>query len=140
MDIRRIDDKFAVSPQITPADVEKLAGEGFTTIICNRPDSEEAGQPTSVAIAKAAKQAGLDFHLIAVSGGAFPDNAVARFRGVRQAADGPVLAYCRTGTRSMTLETLANPENRSIDERLTRAEEAGYDLSSLRERLVYENN
>ncbi|MBS7670856.1 TIGR01244 family sulfur transferase [Croceicoccus gelatinilyticus] len=140
MEIRRIDDQFAVSPQITPADVEKIADEGFTTIICNRPDSEEAGQPTSVAIAKAAKQAGLDFHLIAVSGGAFPETAVARFRGVRQAAEGPVLAYCRTGTRSMTLETLANPEDRSIEDRLSRAEGAGYDLSSLRERLVYEDN
>lgn len=140
MDIRRIDDRFAVSPQITPADVERLADEGFTTIICNRPDSEEAGQPTSVAIAKAAKQAGLDFHLIAVSGGAFPETAVARFRGVRQAADGPVLAYCRTGTRSITLETLANPENRSIDDRLSRAAAAGYDLSALRETLVCEEN
>ncbi|WP_144096220.1 TIGR01244 family sulfur transferase [Croceicoccus sediminis] len=139
MEIRRIDDRFAVSPQIAPDDVAEIAREGFTTIICNRPDSEEAGQPTSVAIAKAAKRAGLDFHLIAVSGGAFPETAVARFRGVRQAANGPVLAYCRTGTRSITLETLANPEDRSIDDRLSRAASAGYDLSAMRDALVCEN-
>lgn len=135
MDIRDVSPGFSVSPQIAIADIPALADKGFTCLICNRPDGEEEGQPTIADTRAAAEAAGLAFHHIPVAGGAFPDAAIAAFRAVRVGSDGPVLAYCRTGTRSITLETLANPENIDAAERLSRAAVAGYDLSGISEKL-----
>lgn len=136
MEIRRVDAGFAVAPQLQADDMKRVADEGFTTVICNRPDGEEPGQPAMADIEEAAGAAGLAFYFIPVSGGEFPDSAVSAFRNVRQRASGPVLAFCRTGTRSITLETLANPESRSAEDRLSRAAAAGYDLRALAESLA----
>ncbi|MCR2835292.1 TIGR01244 family sulfur transferase [Parerythrobacter lacustris] len=135
MTIAIVTESFAVSPQIRPGDMQELAGAGYRTVICNRPDGEEPGQPTVAAIREAAEAAGLAFHHIPVAGGAFPEPAIRSFADVRAAADGKVLAYCRTGTRSITLDALANVENLGIGERIEAAQRAGYDLSALRERL-----
>ena len=132
MEIRPVSDGFAVSPQIAISDIPTLAERGFVCLICNRPDAEEDGQPGIEATREAAQAAGLAFHHIPVSGGAFPEEAITAFRAVRKASEGPVLAYCRSGTRSITLETLANPDGIDAAERLNRAAAAGYDLSSLR--------
>ena len=135
MDIRQLSQGFAVAPQIAPSDFAALADQGFVTVICNRPDGEEPGQPGVEAMREAAQASGIAFHHIPVSGGAFPDAAIAAFGAVRRGTDGPVLAYCRTGTRSITLDTLANPEGIDPQERLNRAAAAGYDLTGLREKL-----
>ncbi|AXK41012.1 TIGR01244 family sulfur transferase [Erythrobacter aureus] len=135
MDIREVSPGFAVAPQIQLADMHALKERGFATLICNRPDGEEETQPSVDAMREAAQAAGIAFHHIPVSGGAFPDAAVAAFRAVRRGTDGPVLAYCRTGTRSITLETLANPDGIDRDKRLKRAASAGYDLGTLRDTL-----
>ncbi|MFZ1742553.1 MAG: TIGR01244 family sulfur transferase [Pontixanthobacter sp.] len=135
MEIRTVSDRFAVSPQIGPDDVAALADAGFTAIICNRPDSEEGGQPAANNIRTAAEAAGIAFHHLPVSGGEFPDQVVAKFRALRQTPAAKVLAYCRTGTRSITLDTLANPDGLKASIRLEQAKAAGYDLSALADSL-----
>jgi uncharacterized protein (TIGR01244 family) len=135
MDIREVSPGFAVAPQMRPADMRAVKERGFAALICNRPDGEEEAQPSVDAMREAAQAAGIAFHHIPVSGGAFPDAAIAAFRAVRRGTDGPVLAYCRTGTRSITLETLANPDGIDRDKRLKRAASAGYDLGTLRDQL-----
>jgi len=133
--LANVSETFAVSPQLEPSDMRGLADAGFRTVICNRPDSEEPSQPTVAAIREAAEAAGLAFHHIPVSGGEFPPVAIKAFAKVREEADGKVLAFCRTGTRSITLDALANVENETADARNERAQRAGYDLSGLRDRL-----
>lgn len=135
MDIRDVAPGFAVAPQLAPSALCELVERGFTGLICNRPDGEEKGQPSVDEMREAAQAAGLAFHHIPVSGGVFPDAAIAAFRAVRRGSEGPVLAYCRTGTRSITLETLANADDIEPSERLKRAAAAGYDLTGLREQL-----
>ena len=135
MKLAIVSDTFAVSPQLEPNDMRGLADAGFGTVICNRPDSEEPSQPTVASMRQAAEAAGLAFHHIPVSGGEFPPVAIKSFAKVREEADGKVLAFCRTGTRSITLDALANVEHVSAAERIERAERAGYDLSGLRDRL-----
>ncbi len=103
MKIRKINDKFAVAPQIQYKDMSKLAERGFTTVINNRPDGEEASQPTSVALAKAAKKAGLTYHYIPVRPGRATAEDKARFKEVIENSDGPVLAFCRSGARAHSL-------------------------------------
>ncbi len=136
MEIREVTPNFAVAPQMQPSDLATLAERGFVAIICNRPDGEEAGQPSIEEMRAAAEGSGLAFHHIPVSGGAFPDAAIAAFRSVRRGTEGPLLAFCRTGTRSITLDTLANPDDLDPSERLKRAAAAGYDLTNLSDKLI----
>lgn len=126
---------FAVSDQVMPGDVADLARQGFASIICSRPDGEEPGQPDADLVRAAAEAAGLSFHHIPVSGGVFPDEAVQAFGAARRSAGGKVLAYCRTGTRAVTLDALANVEGLPAQALIERARGAGYDLSPLRDRL-----
>ena len=135
MKIVKVSDSFAVSPQLEPGDMHALADAGVQTVICNRPDGEEPDQPSVASLRKAAEAAGLTFHHIPVSGGEFPAVAVKAFAKVREEADGKVLAFCRTGTRSITLDALANTEHETAGARIERAARAGYDLAALRNRL-----
>ena len=135
MEIRTVDQGFAVAPQFQPGEMQALADAGYVAVICNRPDGEEDGQPPIADMRAAAQDAGLAFHHIPVWGGQFPDGAIAAFRAVRMGTQGPLLAYCRTGTRSITLDTLANPAGLDADRLIERAAAAGYDLSQFRDRL-----
>ena len=107
MDVKRIDDRLGVSPQITAADVAALAADGFRAIVCNRPDGEGADQPSFEEIATAAKAAGLEARYIPVTSGMVRDEDAAAFGDALATLPGPVLAYCRTGTRSATLWSLS---------------------------------
>ena len=131
MDIRTIDETLSVAPQMLPEDVAALAAQGFTALVCNRPDGEEPGQPALGTMRDAAQAAGLAFHHIPVAGGLFPPAAVAAFGAIRRGTAGKVLAYCRTGTRAATLDALANIHGLTAAERIARAQAAGYDLSGL---------
>ena len=130
-----VSESFAVAPQLRPEDLKGLVDAGYKAIICNRPDAEEPDQPTAAAIREAADAVGASFHHIPVSGGQFPALAIQTFGKIREDADGKVLAFCRTGTRSIILDALANIENSSADERIERAKRAGYDLSVMRDQL-----
>ena len=135
MQVNKVNDRLSVAPQIQPDQVAALKAAGFDTVICNRPDGEEPGQPAVVAIEAACKAEGVGFHHIPVSGGTFPEAAVRDFGDAVSHRGGRVLAFCRTGTRSITLASLANPFDLSSTERLKQAAAAGYDLTCLIDRL-----
>jgi len=135
MDIRAVDAGIAVAPQLQPQDMAALAAQGYAAVMCNRPDGEEPDQPSVAEMRAAAVAAGLAFHHIPVSGGAFPEAAVAAFKAVRKGTPGKILAYCRTGTRCITLDTLSRAGENSADALIARAANAGYDLSAIRDRL-----
>ena len=135
MDARKIDPSLTVAYQIQPEDLPAIASAGFRAVVCNRPDGEEPGQPTVAEIKAAAEAEGLAFHHLPTSSGVFPAEVIDAFREVRQNAGGAVFAYCRTGTRCVTIDALANPDNKSADEIIRAAAQAGYDLSPLRDRI-----
>ncbi len=83
------------------------SASGFRSIICNRPDDEERGQPSAVAVAAAADALGLRFiHIPVVAGTIDEGDAAAMTRALAE-LPGPVLAYCRSGARSEQLATMA---------------------------------
>jgi uncharacterized protein (TIGR01244 family) len=107
MNIRKIDEQFSITGQITPAEVKGVADAGFHAILCARPDHEEPGQPTFAEVARAAEAAGLQIVHIPVSGG-LREGDIIRFNEAWRAMPKPVLAYCRSGARAGSLyQTLA---------------------------------
>src|SRR3546814_16010627 len=85
-----VSETFAFSPQLEPSDMQQIADAGFGTMICNRPDGEEPGQPTVSSVRDAAEAAGIAFHHIPVSGGEFPEVAIKASAKVREEAAGKV--------------------------------------------------
>ncbi|OBX18557.1 TIGR01244 family protein [Erythrobacter sp. QSSC1-22B] len=103
MQYTRISDRLAVGPQIEIEDLATLAQDGFTGIVNNRPDGEAQDQPMSRELAAEASRLGLAYWHIPVVLGATTDAETRDFAPALRDADGPVLAFCRTGNRSSTL-------------------------------------
>lgn len=136
MDPRTLSPQFAVSPQITPQDIPALKAQGYRAIIANRPDGEGADQPTFAEIEAAAHAARMQARYIPISGGMVGDDDVEAFRSALRAMPGPVLAYCRSGTRSATLWSLAQADDMPLPQILAATSTAGYDLSGVVRRIA----
>lgn len=136
MDPRTLSPQLAVSPQITPQDIPALKAQGYRAIIANRPDGEGADQPTFAEIEAAAHAAGMQARYIPISGGMVGDDDVEAFRSALRAMPGPVLAYCRSGTRSATLWSLAQADDMPLPQILAATSTAGYDLSGVVRRIA----
>lgn len=122
--------ELSVAPQLSLDDLHAAKAEGFRTILCNRPDHEEAGQPTIDALKAGAESLGLAFLALPFSGP--PSVEVIGQQGtlIEQSAK-PVLAYCRSGTRSITAWALSQRGQGKGPEIIAAAADAGYDLSGL---------
>ncbi len=107
MEHRPLTPDFAVAGQITPEQIAEIKAAGYRSVICNRPDDEQPGQPSVAAVRAAAEAAGLAFRHIPVSGGIFPPDAVAATAAALDELEGPIFAYCRSGARSTTLYSMA---------------------------------
>lgn len=129
-EFRRVTEQFSVAPQLSPEDLARAASLGFTLVINNRPDGEEAGQPSAAEMAAAARAAGLAYVHIPVRGAPSPDQVEDNYRAV-EAASGPVLAFCRSGTRSIVTWSLGQfqADEMSGAELVELGARAGYDLS-----------
>ena len=131
--IRRVDDSISVAPQIEAADIAAIKAAGFTAIVNNRPDDEQDGQPAGDTIRAAAEAAGLRYTAIPITHTGFSLPQVTAMVEVLERADGPVLAFCRSGTRSCNLWALAQARMGGHPAVLIeKGADAGYDLSGLR--------
>ena len=132
-------DTVQVSPQITLDQVAAAKAEGVTMIINNRPDGEDPSAPPSPDIAAAAQAAGLDYVAIPITHAGFSSpqvDAMIAALDKAEASGGKVLAYCRSGTRSTLLWSLAQARQGQNPAELTRiAANAGYDLTPVRPML-----
>lgn len=131
---RKIADDLSVCSFVSPDELPALAKQ-FGTIINNRPDSEEPGQPTSAELEAAARKLGLDYVHIPIVPGQMTDEKVAAFARAVSERPGAKLAFCRTGTRSASLWALSQAGKRSAADILAAAADAGYDLKALEPRL-----
>ena len=131
MMLNKIIDDYVVSDQISEEDVEKLKNAGFKTIFCNRPDNEEQNQITVESIRDKVIKSGLNFVHQPVIGGQISQNDIDQFSDYYDAAEKPIFAYCRTGTRSSMLWALSESGKRPIDEILKLTSSAGYNLTNL---------
>lgn len=102
--LKKLTDHVSVTGQLTPDDMQRVAEAGFKSVINNRPDFEGgADQPRSADIEKAALAAGLKYYYQPVNGANIQADDIDTFGSLLQTLPGPVLAFCRTGTRSGNL-------------------------------------
>lgn len=132
-DFRVLSPTMLASPQIGPADVVEAASQGVSLIINNRPDGESPDEPQGPEIEAAAREAGLDYLAIPIGSAGFGEPQVEAMQQAIRNATGKVLAYCRSGTRSTLLWSLAKArDGGDTDEIAESARRAGYDVTPVR--------
>ncbi|MEQ8741713.1 TIGR01244 family sulfur transferase [Parasphingorhabdus sp.] len=129
---RKINDTISVSPQISLEDVTAAKADGVTLIINNRPDGEDPSAPQSADIEAAARGAGMKYIAIPITHSGFSGPQVDAM--IAALADGDkTLAYCRSGTRSTLLWSLAQAKQGVAPDEISRlAGNAGYDITPVR--------
>lgn len=133
-EFRKLNDSISASPQIDVADVTRAAADGVRLVINNRPEGESDDQTPGPEIEAAARAAGMDYVAIPVTHAGFSEGQVKAMAEALAGAQGPVLAYCRSGTRSTLLWALAEASRgEDLDELARCAAGAGYDLSPVRQ-------
>jgi len=129
---RKVDDSISVAGQLAPEDIAEAARQGFTFIINNRPDDEQPGQPSGAEMEAAAKAAGLGYAAIPITHAGFTEEQVTAMAAALETAPGPVLAFCRSGTRSTFVWALARARAGEDPASLAaKAAGAGYDLTPI---------
>ena len=134
--IKSLESRLSVSPQITPEQLLEIRAAGFRSVVCNRPDSEEVGQPVADEIAAQAELLDMPFRCIPVIGSAITEADIDAFGRALSELPPPVLAYCRSGNRCTLLWALSEVGSRPVSEIEACAQRAGYDLSALKPQLL----
>jgi uncharacterized protein (TIGR01244 family) len=132
MDIRRLTDTYAVSPQVAPEDMATIAAAGYKVVIDNRPDGEIPPDLHTDVMRRAAEAAGLTFIANPFSSGMQTMENVTAQRAAIDAAPGPVFAYCASGNRCSVVWALAMAGRMPTDELIARPARYGYRLDHLR--------
>lgn len=135
-DFRTLSDKVMASPQITPDQLAEAQALGVTLVINNRPDGEAEDQPPGAEIEGKARSLGLGYIAIPIDHSGFSAQQVEAMNEALAQAEGKVLAYCRSGTRSTLLWALARAsQGHDPQEVAAAAERAGYDVSVIRDAM-----
>lgn len=108
LSITQLSNDVAVAPQLGPEAMADAAAAGFRSVINNRPDFEAGPtQPTSASVEAAARAAGLQYAWLPVSPSIQSADEIARFAELMATLPKPILAFCRSGTRSGKLYSAA---------------------------------
>ncbi len=135
MELRQITDRYFVSPQISAEDIPTLVAEGFSTVICNRPDGEIPASHHADVIRAAVEAAGMNFVVNPLTHDSMTSDRLGLQRDTLEGIKGKVLAYCATGTRSTVAWMLGHTDCKSCDDLIKTAAQGGYDLEALRPTL-----
>ena len=111
-DFRTLSADYSVAPQISIEDVAEAKAAGFAMLVNNRPDGEEPAAPQGDEIAHAAAAEGLAYAAIPIGHAGFSHAQIDALDTLLASATGPILAYCRSGTRSTHLWALTRARRR----------------------------
>jgi uncharacterized protein (TIGR01244 family) len=132
-EFRKLSDSVFASPQIELEDITEARDAGVTLIVCNRPDGEDPSAPQSVEVEVAAAIEGINFVAIPIGHSGFSEPQIDQMIAALEQAEGNVLAYCRSGTRSTLLWALAQAkQGQAPNDIAAAAMAAGYDVSPVR--------
>ena len=136
MQLKQVNTEFWVADQITAQDIELIAARGIKTVFCNRPDGEGPDQPNVIEIEQALQPYGIQIQYLPVVSGKVTDEQAEEFKQLYLQAQKPLLAYCRSGTRSITLWALSQVADQTLDQMLLTAKTLGYDLQGVVPRIL----
>lgn len=126
MKIARLTDEFSVTGQISAEDFEQISNMGFKAVFCHRPDGEGDNQPEVVTMMQAAEAYGINVVYLPVVPSKINESDIKAFAEHYQEAPKPVLAYCRSGKRAMTLWAMSQAEQQTLEELQALSEQAQY--------------
>lgn len=130
---RKLSDEFYASPQVTPQEISEAAAMGIALVVNNRPDGEAPDQPPAADIEAATRAAGMDYLAIPIGSAGFSEPQVEKLQEALARTEGPVLGFCRSGTRSTFLWSLARARSGDDPDAIGEAAAAaGYDVSPVR--------
>ena len=132
--MKKVSDNYYVSSQISEEDLVSFKNEGFSLIVCNRPNGEEENQTDFELIRKQCESIGLIFMNLPMVSGDLQSELIFETKKILD-TNQKTLAYCRTGTRCINLWACANVFKEEVDETIKMASRAGYDLDHLRPML-----
>lgn len=139
MNIKKINDTFSVSEQVTAADLSTLRQQGVRTLICNRPDNESEEQQAFHELEREASRLDMEMIFLPVVHDTLHSGDVVDFERAWNSSSKPIHAYCRSGTRSLTLWSLMKiRQGKPVDEILETARQHGFDFSKFRYRFASE--
>jgi uncharacterized protein (TIGR01244 family) len=124
----KLTDAVAAAPQLQPEDMPAVAAAGYRVLINNRPDGEEPHQPSSDMIRAAAEGAGLDYHYYPLNAFNYPGDDLAAMGRLFDDTENPVLAFCRSGTRSTSL-WISSRQDADKEGAREHARQLGFDVS-----------
>ena len=97
---------LSVAGRLDRADIDALGRAGVRTIVNNRPDGEDPGQLPAAEAKQLAAAHGIAYHHIPITAATLTRADVDAFSATLQDAAQPVVAHCRSGTRSALLWAL----------------------------------
>jgi uncharacterized protein (TIGR01244 family) len=97
---------LSAAGKLDRSDIEALADAGVKTIINNRPDGEDPGQLPAADAKKLAEARGIAYHHIPFTAATLTKADVDAFAATLASAKGPIVAHCRSGTRSTLVWSL----------------------------------
>jgi sulfide:quinone oxidoreductase len=136
MIIHKVAADFSVSDQIKPEDIVTLAASGLKTIFCHRPDGEGSDQTNVNEIQKFAAEQGITIEYLPVTMTTMTDDVVAEYIQLYTKAQKPIVGYCLSGMRAMSLWALSGVGQRSVAEMVQNAQTAGFNIRPLVPRLL----
>jgi uncharacterized protein (TIGR01244 family) len=123
---------LSVAGRLDRADIEALTKAGVRTIVNNRPDSEDQGQLAAAEARHIAEARGVAYHHIPITAATLTRGDVDAFASVLREAPTPVVAHCRSGTRSALLWALVRMrEGANSLSLIAEAAQHGIDIASL---------
>jgi uncharacterized protein (TIGR01244 family) len=136
MDIRPLTPDYAVSPQVDPEDFAAIAAAGYTTVINNRPCEEIPPSHQADVMRDAAEAAGLRYVVLPLTHATMNAQTVAAQKEACAASNGPVFAYCASGTRCTIIWAFSKADEMDADAIVSAAASQGYDISTMRAQLA----
>ena len=123
---------LSAAGKLDRSDIEALAEAGVRTIVNNRPDGEDPGQLPAADARQIAESHGIAYHHIPVTGPSLSRADVDAFAAVLASAPTPIVAHCRSGTRSTLLWALTRvAEGADPSALIAQAARHGIDIAAL---------
>lgn len=138
MDIKELEPGFSICHAIYPQDLEEVKARGFQSIICNRMPGEAEDHADTQGLRLAAEELGLEWVEVPVVPGEYTPEAVETFGRAIERLPKPILGFCRTGRRAVSLWIHTQLQQKSCDlgELLQAAHAAGHDLTEQKDSFL----